>query len=743
MHHGLAASLTRRFMIVVTVGLLLVGAVFVALQQWAQREAETQLRAEVETSLASEWRQTISAVGERMAINAREFTRDVPTVSALVHHDRDALAQVMTPSFNRLSARGVVTAIMVVSATDELLYTAAEPGPLSHPIAALSLALAEHKTVTAVDHTLNGHWGVVHAFPLFGPERKLLGAVALFKEMAVIVGDVDFVSPDDWVLSDHQQGLVYGEEPLASTAAAVAQDHSLHLVQSGGRTLRVATLALPDVDLSDELHVTKLTDVTQNVADASLRTGIEYVVLGIVLAGTLGWIFRFVVRAAGLLHTQQQEQIAALQVANEDKAKANQELQRVHTELWQAFAAKAVAQREQTRLNRVNQVLLESAGEGILGLDGTGQIVFSNPAAERLLRYGPGELRGRSIVSIAGSALDPRKTTTPSGFFHEAQFVRRDNSSVAVSFTYVPILELGSQSGAVMTFNDISARKAFEQQLVAEKEAQTKLIKLLEDAQNQLLQAEKMASIGQLAAGVAHEINNPVGYVSSNLGSLKQYVEELLALAESRPASAAATPAPVQPDLQFIKHDIRQLLQESEEGINRVKQIVQDLKDFSHVDSSAWSVVDLRRGLDSTLNIVHNEIKYKAEVIKEYGALPLVECLAAQINQVFTNLLVNAAQAIEERGTIWVRTGQAGAWLWVEIEDNGKGIAPEHLGRIFEPFFTTKPVGKGTGLGLSVSYGIVEKHGGRIEVTSELGKGTRFRVWLPVVRVQRDSRVEV
>ena len=266
----------------------------------------------------------------------------------------------------------------------------------------------------------------------------------------------------------------------------------------------------------------------------------------------------------------------------------------------------------------------------------------------------------------------------------------------------------------------------------------------MERTQSQLLQSEKMAAIGQLAAGVAHEINNPVGFVTSNIGSLKKYVGQLLevidageAIVEALPASDARRQrlelAREHADLEFLKGDIAELLEESESGVLRVRNIVQDLKDFSHVDESEWQEADINAGLESTLNVVRNEIKYKAEVVKNFGVLPPVRCIAAQLNQVFMNLLVNAAQAIEGQGVITLSTGVDSAGVWIEIADNGKGMTTEVQQRIFEPFFTTKPVGKGTGLGLSISWDIVvKKHGGSLTVNSAPGAGTRFRIGLPL-----------
>jgi signal transduction histidine kinase len=181
-----------------------------------------------------------------------------------------------------------------------------------------------------------------------------------------------------------------------------------------------------------------------------------------------------------------------------------------------------------------------------------------------------------------------------------------------------------------------------------------------------------------------------------------------------------------------VREDIGNLLTESIEGLQRVKRIVLDLRDFSHIGDTAMQVSNLEHGMDSTINVVWNELKYKAELVKEYAGIPEVNCIASQINQVFMNMLMNAAQAIEAQGKITIRTGQVGNEVFISIADTGSGISAENLAHLFEPFFTTKPVGKGTGLGLSIAYGIVQKHHGRIEVKSEVGVGTTFCIWLPI-----------
>lgn len=273
----------------------------------------------------------------------------------------------------------------------------------------------------------------------------------------------------------------------------------------------------------------------------------------------------------------------------------------------------------------------------------------------------------------------------------------------------------------------------------------------LRGAQEQAIQTEKLASIGQLAAGVAHEINNPIAYVKSNLNSLQQYTGNLSSAVKTyadavmHPDDAIAVDKAVQVcrqmDLESIVTEVQEVLAESREGIDRVCKIVSDLKDFSRCDQVAdWVRADLHSGLESTLNIVWNELKYKAQVVKTFGDLPLVECLPSELNQVFVNMFINAGQAIKTRGVITVSTERKGDKVRISIGDDGEGIPVEALPRIFDPFFTTKALGEGTGLGLAISYGIVAKHHGTIEVTSVPGQGTLFLIELPIEQPKLASK---
>ncbi len=440
-----------------------------------------------------------------------------------------------------------------------------------------------------------------------------------------------------------------------------------------------------------------------------------------------------------------------------------------------------------THFNRACEVTLGVRAQDVIGTTTLGQLFYQyeRPVLADLIVDGitPEKLAAHYTNAHVGPCAFVPEAYAAEGFFPHMGLQGR-----WLFFTAAPLRDAtGALVGAIETLQDISDRKraeaallqsqeelktlyaqrtteladahqALKEELVRLASAEVELLsrnaelsqvnEKLSMAQEHLVQSEKLSSIGQLAAGVAHEINNPVGYIFSNFGSLEKYLNSLFDMlaAYEREEVNVSLPAArerlqslkTEIDLDFLKEDIPVLMRESKEGIVRVRKIVQDLKDFSHVDAGQdWVWVNLTQGIDSTLNVVSNEVKYKADVVRDYGDIPDVECLPSQINQIVMNLVVNAAHAIgSERGKITIRTGTGSGEVWIEVEDNGSGIPKEILSRIFDPFFTTKPVGKGTGLGLSLSYGIVQKHNGRLEVTSEVGQGTCFRVTLPIKHVE-------
>ncbi|MFC2123545.1 two-component regulator propeller domain-containing protein [Bacteroidota bacterium] len=280
------------------------------------------------------------------------------------------------------------------------------------------------------------------------------------------------------------------------------------------------------------------------------------------------------------------------------------------------------------------------------------------------------------------------------------------------------------------------------EEVMKQKDELEKALENLKSTQSQLIQAEKMASLGQLTAGVAHEINNPINFVSGNISPLQRDVEDLLEVIRTyeniveegglKDKFLNVDKLKEELDYQFLVTEIKNLISGIQEGANRTTEIVKGLRNFSRVDEEELKYANLNQGLDSTLLILRNEIRHRVEVVKEFGEIPDILCYPGKLNQVFMNIVTNAIQAISENGIITIRTYKKTSDVYIEIEDNGIGISKENVSKIFEPFYTTKTVGEGTGLGLSISYGIVKDHNGSIRVKSELGKGTTFIIKLPV-----------
>lgn len=372
----------------------------------------------------------------------------------------------------------------------------------------------------------------------------------------------------------------------------------------------------------------------------------------------------------------------------------------------------------------------------IVLVNSKGEIKRCNRSFQQFIGRSYADLLGAAWSSIcreiAGS--DAPEVKNESVCSYEAQ--GRSFEVVAFSFQ-----DLDGTEGRIFTIRDVTELRAMTRALETEHRKLEQAYNDLKLAQAKVVQQEKMATIGQLAAGVAHEINNPTGFIMSNLGSLQKYAERLKTFIRLQSDALAGLPEEVlQPiadqrrmlKIDAITEDLGSLLRESLDGAERITKIVQDLKSFSRVDEPEMKRVDINAGIESTINIVWNELKYKASITKEYGPIPPIMCNAGQLNQVFMNLLVNAAHAIEKQGLITIRTWNEGGNVNVAISDTGCGIPPEQVGRIFEPFYTTKPVGQGTGLGLAIACDIVKKHNGTIEVVSEVGKGTTFTIRLPI-----------
>jgi PAS domain S-box-containing protein len=421
---------------------------------------------------------------------------------------------------------------------------------------------------------------------------------------------------------------------------------------------------------------------------------------------------------------------------------------KIFTGIFRDITERKNAEEALRRLHAQNESILNSAGEGIIGLDASGAMMFVNPAAARMLGWGVAELIGKPLHNTVhhskpdGSPYPVEecdllrqtagRTAVPVS--SSQTFWRKDGTSFPVECTSTAMREEAGVAGLVLTFRDITERRTLE---------------------SQLRQAQKLESIGQLAAGIAHEINTPTQYIGDNTRFLQESFEELHALltvclrlrdasrsSGAPPAVAEIVEAVDRADVDYLLEEIPKAVAQSLEGVERVAKIVRSMKEFSHPNGESFQAVDLNHAIESTLTVSRNEWKYVAEAVTEFDStLPLVTCLPGDINQVVLNLIVNAAHAIEERvgdggngkGRIVVRTRLDGDWVEIRVEDNGTGIPKEIQARIYDPFFTTKPVGRGTGQGLAISHSIIrEKHHGTIAFDTKPDCGTAFIVRLPV-----------
>ncbi len=436
---------------------------------------------------------------------------------------------------------------------------------------------------------------------------------------------------------------------------------------------------------------------------------------------------------------------AQLEAAAESlRASHSRHLAEAIEEHEERFRERQESEQELKRLHACNQLILDSAGEGIVGLDSHGRITFVNPAVERLIGWRTDQLVGESLHQLVHHTRANRepygwpdcpvhKTLvegTPQHVQHDI-FWRQDGTNCPVAYVATPMLEGREIVGAVLTFQDITEQRVLE---------------------GQLLQAQKLESIGQLAAGIAHEINTPTQFIGDNLRFLEDAFSDLQSVllghcqlgqqaGDANGLLADLAVAVQAVDLEFLTQEIPLAISQSLEGVGRVANIVRSMKEFSHPGNDEMQSVDLNRALESTLTVCRNEWKYVAEVVTDLDPeLPLVCCLPGACNQVFLNLIINAAHAIADKPgenaagqeKITVTTRADGEWVEVRVSDTGTGIPDEYRGKVFDPFFTTKEVGRGTGQGLAIARSVLtDKHGGTLSFETEMGCGTTFIVRLP------------
>lgn len=480
--------------------------------------------------------------------------------------------------------------------------------------------------------------------------------------------------------------------------------------------------------------------------------------LGTISAGSILLVFTGIL----IISRESAFQKQALDVIKDSHTQLEQQVAE-RTELLQQANTEIVVSRDQALVDRhkledseaLFRGMTEAAQDAIILINADAQLVYWNAAAERTFGFSANEVIGKDIIPYIGVESEQDKLRTLFNQLLNASLntkqsrntelmARRKSGQLFPIELSVSRVLIDQSRQLLGIIRDISKRKRAKQELIQTSEQQQQLISQLKTTQQQLLQSEKLAAIGQLSAGVAHEINNPVGFISSNINSLKDHIDQLTEMFKQIKQQTADSPsssnflqiiatAEDKFDFDYLRTDLLDIIVETREGADRIHKIVSDLQGFARASEGGWEKTDLTAEIDSTLNLVRNELKYHCTIDKHYGEIPIVECLRLELNQVIMNLLINASQAIEDQGVISIRTFADSDNVWIEITDNGKGIAPEILPNIFDPFFTTKAVGKGTGLGLSVSYGIIEKHAGTLDAESTPGVGTTFRVSIPRV----------
>ncbi|MBN2843450.1 MAG: PAS domain-containing protein [Sedimentisphaerales bacterium] len=425
--------------------------------------------------------------------------------------------------------------------------------------------------------------------------------------------------------------------------------------------------------------------------------------------------------------------------------------------------------KQQKQASQTVNTILENLPFGIFVVDKHKRIIKINKAAEQIIGRTYEEIKGKIChhyicpsQNRCCPVLDLHQTMDRS----EKDIINSKGEIIPVIKTAIP-LELEGQEVILEAFTDISEQKKMQELLLLAKQdienysqnleklvdARTtdlqKALANLKETQGQLLQSEKMASVGQLAAGIAHEINNPIGFIKSNLCTFRSYAKEIILLLEGYDRLIKEDPNQDSYqaimteviklrndiDIDYIITETEKIIKDSIDGVERICNIVTDLKEFSHIDRPNACEEDINIILDKTISVAWHELKYRAKIERNYGTLPLLKCHGGQLGQVFLNILLNASDALEGKGesaVISLKTSLQYDQIIIEISDNGSGIDPEIVPKIFDPFFTTKDIGKGTGLGLNLAYKIIKAHGGQITVSSTPDSGTTFKIQLPV-----------